>query len=80
MPMFLRALRSSFSLMAVMSWPSTMTLPAVGRSSMLMQRISVDLPAPLRPMIPKISPRSIVRLIPLSALTGPEGLSYVFSI
>ena len=32
--------------------PSITTLPSVGRSSRLMQRTSVDLPAPDMPMMP----------------------------
>ena len=32
--------------------PSMTTLPSVGRSSRLMQRTSVDLPAPDMPMMP----------------------------
>ena len=36
--------------------PLTVTEPAVGRSSRFMQRTRVDLPAPERPMMPKISP------------------------
>ena len=34
------------------STPSMTTLPSVGRSSRLMQRTSVDLPAPDMPMMP----------------------------
>ena len=37
---------------AVMSSPSMSTLPSVGRSSRLMHRTRVDLPAPLMPMMP----------------------------
>ena len=53
-----------------MSAPSTITLPAVGRSSRLTQRTSVLLPAPDRPMMPKISPFSTDRLISDSAVTA----------
>ena len=35
-----------------MAVPSITTLPSVGRSSRLMQRTSVDLPAPDMPMMP----------------------------
>ena len=47
-----RASRSSFSDSFVMSFPSTITEPDVGRSSRFMHRTSVLLPAPERPMIP----------------------------
>ena len=46
MPMCLRALRNSLALNFVKSVPSTITEPDVGASSILMQRINVDLPAP----------------------------------
>ena len=41
--------------------------PDVGLSSRLMQRTSVDLPAPDSPMMPKISPSSIVRSTSINA-------------
>ena len=41
---------------AVISFPSTTTEPSEGRSSRLIHRTRVDLPAPDRPMMPKISP------------------------
>ena len=62
MLIFFRACRSSFSERAVNSWPSTVTVPLVGRSSRLMQRTSVDVPAPEKPMMPKISPCSMWRV------------------
>ena len=62
MPIFLRALRSSFPDSAVISASSTKTFPSVGFSRRLMHRTSVDFPAPENPMIPKISPTLIVRL------------------
>ena len=46
---------------AVRSAPSTVTVPAVGRSSRLTQRMRVDLPAPLWPMTPYTSPALDVR-------------------
>ena len=58
--------------------PFTTTLPLVGRSSKLMQRTSVDFPAPDSPMMPKISPSSIVRLISLNAVCDSPRASYVF--
>ncbi|MOA12060.1 hypothetical protein D3C78_1320260 [compost metagenome] len=42
---------------APMSSPSISTLPDVGFSRRLRVRISEDLPAPLRPMMPNTSPR-----------------------
>ncbi len=53
MPMRLRARRSSWPARgprparAVRSWPATVTVPAVGRSRRLTQRMSEDLPAPV---------------------------------
>ena len=67
MPMERRAARSSASGSRQRSLPSKITLPPVGRSSMLMQRTSVDLPAPLCPMMPKISPLPIARSMPRRA-------------
>ena len=61
MPISRLAARSSLSESAVMSAPSTVTVPLVGRSSRFMQRTSVLLPAPERPMMPKISPASMSR-------------------
>ena len=52
MPIWRRARVSSFSDSAVSSWPPTCTLPCVGRSSRLTQRINVLLPAPEAPMTP----------------------------
>ena len=47
------------------------TLPPVGRSSILMQRTKVDLPAPERPIIPKISPALMLRLVLCRAWISP---------
>ena len=69
MPIFLRACRSSLAESAVISFPSTVTEPEVGRSSRLMHRTSVDLPAPEKPMMPKISPLPIERLTSCTACT-----------
>ena len=60
MPIFRRASRSSLGERAVISLPSTTTVPLVGRSSRLMHRTRVDLPAPEKPIMPKISPSWIV--------------------
>ena len=72
MPMLRRAWRSSFSESFVSSFPSTITVPAVGFSSRLMHRTRVLLPAPDRPMTPKISPSSMVRSTSFSAVTAPS--------
>ena len=68
-PMDFRACRSCFSFNRVRSWPSTRTVPAVGRSSRFIHRTRADFPAPDRPMMPKISPASTVRLMFSSART-----------
>ena len=54
----------------VMSSPSISTRPAEGRSSRFSVRISVLLPAPERPMMPKTSPAPISRLTSASAATS----------
>src|SRR5918998_5677904 len=53
-----------------MSWPATRAVPLVGGKSVVSIRTVVDLPAPLGPRKPSISPGSTVRLIPSTAL-GP---------
>ena len=58
-----------------MSCPLTTTLPESGRSSRLMQRTSVDLPAPDMPMTPKMSPSAMDRLMSSSAATVPAWVS-----
>ena len=73
MPMSCRALSRSRRLSCVMSRPSMRTVPEVGRSRRLMQRTSVLLPAPLRPMMPKISPSSMRRSTSRSAWMSPVG-------
>ena len=70
MLMDFRALFSSLVFSLVMSWPSTITEPEVGRSSRFMHRTRVDLPAPDRPMMPKISPDRMSRLISSRACTA----------
>ena len=52
-------------------------LPDVGLSRRLMQRISVDFPAPENPMIPKISPSRIYKDTSCTAWTFPEAVSNV---
>ena len=47
-----RRLRSEAGDKVSIATPSITTLPPVGRSNRLMQRTSVDLPAPDMPMMP----------------------------
>src|SRR6476620_5182025 len=56
MPMRRRATRNSRPPSRTMSWPRKWISPAVGSTSRLMQRTSVDLPVPDGPMI-AVSPR-----------------------
>ena len=51
-PIFRRAARNSPADICIRSRPSMRTTPESGRSSRLMQRTSVDLPAPEKPMMP----------------------------
>ena len=65
-----------------MSRPSMITWPEVGFSSRLMHRTSVDLPAPLMPTMPKMSPgldgeAHILQGVKLT-LAGGEGFGQVF--
>ena len=53
-----------------MSWPKTSTRPLSRVSSPLMRRMSVDLPEPLAPRIPWMSPRSRRRSTSVIAATG----------
>jgi hypothetical protein len=75
MPMLLRARRRSlparrpFPARAVRSTPSTVTVPEVGRSRRLTQRMSEDLPAPLWPITPNTSPSRTWRSTPSRAVT-----------
>jgi|GEM_PF-6719209 len=46
-----RILRNSLALRAITSWPKMLIFPLVGSTSRLIQRISVDLPAPEGPII-----------------------------
>src|SRR4051812_29883645 len=58
-----------------MSKPLTSAVPEVGGSSVTSMRISVDLPAPLGPSRPKISPASTSKVIPLTAVKSPNFLT-----
>src|SRR5215831_3128811 len=59
----------------VMSWPLTIAVPPLGGSSVVSMRISVDLPAPLGPSRPKISPSSTANDTPLTAVNSPKRLT-----
>ena len=54
---------------AVMSWPSNTMRPAVGSSMRRMARPVVDLPQPLSPTSPSVSPRRSAKLTPSTAFT-----------
>src|SRR5439155_3225328 len=58
-----------------MSKPLTSAVPAVGGSSVTSMRISVDLPAPLGPSSPKISPSSTAKVMPFTAVKSPNFLT-----
>src|SRR5690606_13954471 len=72
MPIERRTERRARSPSCATSVPSTMTRPAVGFSSPLTRRISVDLPAPERPMTPTMELRGTSRSMPASACTAAE--------
>ncbi len=55
-----------------MSSPSTMIVPAVGSSSFSSVRPAVDLPQPLSPTSPSVSPRSMWNEMPSTAWTWPD--------
>ena len=77
-PICWRSWRSCFWLSVVSSTPSMKIWPSVGCSSKLMQRTSVDFPAPDSPMMPKISPRRMDRLTFFSAVTSPPEPENIF--
>ena len=71
MPIERRSWRRPASSSAPTSTPSTRTLPPVGFSRPLTRRISVDLPAPERPMTPVIEPRPTESETLSSAVKAP---------
>src|SRR3954466_6644384 len=73
MPTSLRRSRSPCAL-ASSPCPATWMRPDWICSSPLMQRSSVDLPDPLRPMIATTSPGSTLRSMPLRTSTSPKRL------
>jgi len=54
------------------SMPSTRRLPLVGGETQPIMRMVVDLPAPLGPSTPKISPGATSRSIESTAVTSPK--------
>ena len=56
-----------------MSLPSNVTRPDVRSCSRVMQRASVDLPQPVSPTRPSVSPRSTARLTPSTARSDGSG-------
>jgi len=57
------------------SMPATSARPAVGRKSPQSIRINVDLPAPLGPRKPMISPRRTEKLTSSTAVNAPKRLT-----
>ncbi len=54
------------------SCPATRAVPSVGRNRVVSIRTMVDLPAPLGPRNPKISPSSTTRSTPSTARRDPN--------
>ena len=69
MPIRRRARRNSPPDSAVMFRSPRWTVPALGSTSRLMQRIRVDLPAPDGPIRPRTCPAGTVKLTFISALS-----------
>src|SRR3712207_8902295 len=67
----LRTARSCASSIARRSRPSTSTVPALGSTSRLSNRTSVDLPEPDSPMTTNSSPRSTAKLTSWTASVAP---------
>ena len=65
------------SVIAPMSSPSKMYLPAVGTSRQPSMFISVDLPEPDAPITATISPSDMDRLTPASAATSTLPIVYI---
>src|SRR5262245_37145969 len=60
---------------ATTSTPATSALPAVGVMRPHSMRMVVVLPEPLGPSMPKISPASIEKLMPSTAVSAPKRLT-----
>ena len=71
MPTLRRIASKSRSPAVRMFLPWMRMRPSVGASKRLMQRMSVDLPAPLIPIMPNMSPLRMLRSIPSSATMSP---------
>src|SRR5262245_7121465 len=67
-------LRRTASRSAVTSWPATHADPEVGRASVHSILIVVDLPAPLGPRKPNVSPTGTSKSMPRTALISPKFL------
>ena len=66
-----RATRSSSRGCACRSRPSRRTLPAVGWSSAITSRASVDLPEPDSPTMPSVPPGGTANAAPCTATNSP---------
>ncbi len=64
----------TFSAWVPMSRPATVPVPEVGDRRPQSMRMVVDLPAPLGPRNPKISPLATSRLMPSTATKSPKRL------
>src|SRR5262249_3978593 len=67
-------LRRTASRSAVTSWPAAHAGPEVGRASVHSILIVVDLPAPLGPRKPNVSPTGTSKSMPRTALISPKFL------
>src|SRR5690606_6856477 len=66
-----RSRLSSAPFALVMSFPSTLTVPEVGRSRAMSSLARVDLPHPDSPTMPSVSPRCRSKETPSTALIAP---------
>ena len=64
--------RRTMSASVTTSYPATLADPPVGRSKVVSMRTVVDLPAPLGPRNPKISPSVTSRSTQSTAITSPK--------
>src|SRR4051794_17936724 len=67
------ARRTSLACVSTLA-PATSAVPPDGGSSVVSMRISVDLPAPLGPSMPKISPSATLNEMPATAVKSPKRL------
>src|SRR4051812_45228462 len=66
--------RRTLSASATTSAPATRAEPPDGGRSVVSMRMRVDLPAPLGPSMPKISPSPTVNEMPSTAVKSPQRL------